>query len=198
VDFSEARDLFVNIIQFLGPNCKITDRGLILEKQRGLSAKTRPRVDFKETQGLLCKIPRNNDLTNYFPQVKVVDRVHAPVDHERRWPTVDHGHRPGGGSLEIGRNGVPVRGTSPRLRKNGEGTEVSLTGGTGGRQRVGHNQATVGNNRRRRRSVEGERWTQKHAIEGEVSVVMVGGCSSSFYSGRGRAHRGGGGGNGQR
>jgi hypothetical protein len=26
--------------------------------------------------------------------------------------------------------------------------------------------------------------TQKQAIEGEVSVVMAGGCSSSFYSGR--------------
>jgi hypothetical protein len=55
--------------------------------------------------------------------------------------------------------------------------------------------ATVGNNRRRRRSVEWELRTRKHAIEGEVSVVMAGGCSSSFYSGRG-AHRGGGGGNG--
>jgi hypothetical protein len=27
--------------------------------------------------------------------------------------------------------------------------------------------------------------TQKQAIEGEVSVVMAGGCSSSFYSSRG-------------
>jgi hypothetical protein len=45
---------------------------------------------------------------------------------------------------------------------------------------------------------EGELRTRKHAIEGEVSVVMAGGCSSSFYSGRGRAHRGGGGRNGQR
>jgi hypothetical protein len=56
------------------------DCGLISEKQRGLSAKsakTGPRVDFKETQGLLCKIPRNIDLTNYFPTVKVVDQVHA-------------------------------------------------------------------------------------------------------------------------
>jgi hypothetical protein len=33
--------------------------------------------------------------------------------------------------------------------------------------------------------------TRKQAIEGEVSVVMTGGCSSSFYSGRGGAHRGG-------
>jgi hypothetical protein len=135
---------------------------------------------------------------NYFPTVKVVDRVHAPVDSERRWPTVDHDHRTGGGLPEIGRNGVPVRGTLPRLRKNGEGTEVSLTCGTGGRRRVGHNQATVGNNRRRRRSVEGELWTRKHAIEGEVSVVMAGGCSSSFYSSRGRSHQGGGWGNGRR
>jgi hypothetical protein len=81
--------------------------------------------------------------------VKVVDQVHVPMDHERRRPTVDHGHRPGRGSSEIGRNGVPVRGTSPQLRKNGEGMEVSLTGGTRGRWRVGHNWAMVGNNRRR-------------------------------------------------
>jgi hypothetical protein len=40
VDFSEARNLFVNIFQILGPNCKITDCGLISEKQRGLSAKS--------------------------------------------------------------------------------------------------------------------------------------------------------------
>jgi hypothetical protein len=52
VNFSEARDLYVNIFQFPGPNCKITDCGLISEKLRGLSAKsakTGPRVDFKET-----------------------------------------------------------------------------------------------------------------------------------------------------
>jgi hypothetical protein len=40
--------------------------------------------------------------------------------------------------------------------------------------------------------------TQKQAIEGEVSVVMAGGCSSSFYSGQGGAHQGGGEGNGRR
>jgi hypothetical protein len=54
VDFSEARDLFVNIFQILGPNYKFLDYGLISEKQRGLSAKSvrpGPRVDFLRVQG---------------------------------------------------------------------------------------------------------------------------------------------------
>jgi hypothetical protein len=56
VDFSEARDLFVNIFQILGPNCKFLDCGLILEKSRGLSAKCQ-KLEFpgiivlKETRG---------------------------------------------------------------------------------------------------------------------------------------------------
>jgi hypothetical protein len=56
VDFSEARDLFVNIFQILGPNYKFLDFGLILEKPRGLSAKC-PKLEFpgiiflKETHG---------------------------------------------------------------------------------------------------------------------------------------------------
>jgi hypothetical protein len=98
--------------------------------------------------------------------------------------TVDHGHRLRGGSLENGRNGVPVRGTSPWLRKNGEGMAVSLTGCKIGRRRAGHNRAMVGNNRWRRCLVEWALQTRKQAIEGEVSVVMAEGCSSSFYSGR--------------
>jgi hypothetical protein len=102
-----------------------------------------------------------------------VDRVHEPVDRERRRSTVDHGHRPGEGSPKNGRNGVPVHGTSPRLRKIGEGTEVSLTGCKRGRRRVGHDQAMVGNDRRRRRLVEWALRTWKQAIEGEVSVVMA-------------------------
>jgi hypothetical protein len=127
-----------------------------------------------------------------------VNRVHEPVDRERRRSMVDHDHRPGKGSPENGRNGVPGRGTSPLLRKNGEGMEVSLTSCKRGWLRVGHNRATVKNDRRRRRSVEWALQTRKQAIEGEMSVVMAGGCSSSFYSGRGGAHQGGGAGNGRR
>jgi hypothetical protein len=119
------------------------------------------------------------------------------VDRERCRSTVDHGHRLVGGSLENGRNGAPVCGTSPRLMEKGEGTAVSLTGFKRGQRRVGHDWATVGNNQRRRHSVGWMLRTQKRAIEGGVSVVMAEGCSSPFYSGRGGAHRGGGGGNGR-
>jgi hypothetical protein len=127
-----------------------------------------------------------------------VHRVHESVDREQPQSTVDHGHRLGGGSPENGRNGGPVRGTSPRLREKGEGTAVSLTGCKRGRQRVGHDRETVGNNRQRRHSVGWMLRTRKRTIEGGVSVVMAGGCSSPFYCGRGGAHQGGGGGNGRR
>jgi hypothetical protein len=53
VDFSDARDLFVNIFQILRPNYKFMDCGLILEIQRGLSAKSvrhGPQVDFLRVQ----------------------------------------------------------------------------------------------------------------------------------------------------
>jgi hypothetical protein len=58
VDFSEARDLFVNVFQISGPNCKITDCGLISEKQRGLSAKSAKldrRLISKKHRGFFAK-----------------------------------------------------------------------------------------------------------------------------------------------
>jgi hypothetical protein len=76
------------------------DGGLISEKQRGLSAKsakTGPRVDFKETRGLLCKILGNIDLRIIFQRVKVWTgstrgesawRARSTVDRRRRGPRV--------------------------------------------------------------------------------------------------------------
>jgi hypothetical protein len=56
VDFSKARDLFVNIFQIPRPNRKFLDCWLILEKPRGLNAKC-PKLEFpgiiflKESRG---------------------------------------------------------------------------------------------------------------------------------------------------
>jgi hypothetical protein len=61
VNFSEARDLFVNIFQILGPNYKIL----------GL------RVDFGKVEGPKCKMSEISKIMNYFSTDKVVDRVHA-------------------------------------------------------------------------------------------------------------------------
>jgi hypothetical protein len=66
------------------------------------------------------------------------------------------------------------------LREKGEGTAVSLTGYKRGRRRVGHDWVTVGNNRRRRRSVGWTLRTRKRAIEGGVSVVMAEGAPRPF------------------
>jgi hypothetical protein len=56
------------------------DRGLISENPRGLSAKSAksgPWVDFTKVQGPLCKIM---PITNYFPTVNPVHRVHVSVN----------------------------------------------------------------------------------------------------------------------
>jgi hypothetical protein len=66
---------------------------------------------------------------------------------------VDRGQGLGVGSPENGRNGAPVRGTSPRLRKKGEGMAVTLTGYRRGWWRDGNGRALVGKNRWRRLSV---------------------------------------------
>jgi hypothetical protein len=180
VNFSEARDLF-------GINFQIA-----FMKIGGL------RVDTQEVQGPFCKVTGIKELPDLISTENSVDRVHGAVDRGRRRSTVDRGHCLGGGSPENGWNGAPVHGTSPRLRKKGEGTAVSLIGCKRGRRRDGHGRAAVGNNRWRRRSVGWTLRTRERANEGGVSVVMAGGCSSPFYSGRRGACRGEGGGNGRR
>jgi hypothetical protein len=79
VDFFSARDLFVNIFQILGPNCKFSDCRLILEKSRGLNAKCLklefPGIIFlKETRG---PSPR---------AVNRAGRARSTVDRRRRGP----------------------------------------------------------------------------------------------------------------
>jgi hypothetical protein len=78
VDFSEARDLFVNIFRISDRTENFVDRGLILENPRGLTvilAKSRPRVDFTKVRGPLCKNVREFSAGNYFPTDKSVDRL---------------------------------------------------------------------------------------------------------------------------
>jgi hypothetical protein len=56
-------------------------------------------------------------------------------------------------SSEDGRNDAPVRGTSPWLRKKGEGMEVILTGCRRRRRRGGSDRETVVKKRQRKCSV---------------------------------------------
>jgi hypothetical protein len=60
VDFSEARDLFVNIFRISDRTEKIVDRGLILEKQRGFFAKS-AKLDrgliLEKQRGFFAKYP---------------------------------------------------------------------------------------------------------------------------------------------
>jgi hypothetical protein len=96
------------------------DYGLILEKLRGLNAKC-PKLDF--------------------PGIVFLKETHGP----RTAPV--RGQHLGGGSPENGRNGAPMRGTSPRLREKGEGTAVSVTGckrGGGGSDTTGRRWGTIG------------------------------------------------------
>jgi hypothetical protein len=60
----EVLELFLWIFLRLGTFLQIFFKSLDLTVNPGL------RVNYKETQGLLCKIPRNIDLTNYFSMEK--------------------------------------------------------------------------------------------------------------------------------
>jgi hypothetical protein len=82
-----------------------------------------------------------------------------------------------------------VRGTSPRLRKKGEGMAVSLTSCKRGRRRDENDQASVGNNRRRRRSVRAMlRCGEKRREVGRGPVKPE--VGSHFFIGAGEGHAG--------
>jgi hypothetical protein len=75
VDFSEARDLFINIFQILGPNCKFLDCGLILEKPRGLNAKCQ-KLEFP---GIIFQKETRR------PSPRVVNQAGRPRSTVDRW-----------------------------------------------------------------------------------------------------------------
>jgi hypothetical protein len=100
VDFFEATDLFVNIFRISDLSENFTDRGLISENPRGLSAKlakSGPRVDFTKVQGPLCKISK---------QKAAPVRQSSPVgaqNGEGSEGTRLGSHRSSGGTVEAGR-----------------------------------------------------------------------------------------------
>jgi hypothetical protein len=171
-------DLFVIIFQIPRPNCKIMDCGLISKKPRGLNEKCQ-KLEFSG---------------NCFPKGKPWTESTSPWTASGTGPRSSSRKRLAGERLERrprARNLTAVEGKG--RGDSGEPHQLQE-----GRRSIGHDWATVGNNRRRRCSVGWMLRTRKRAIEGGVSVVMGRGCSSPFYSGRGGAHQGEGGGNGQR
>jgi hypothetical protein len=138
------------------------DHRLISEKLRGLSAKSArsgPRVDFTRVQGPLCKISEITQITNYFPTVNPVHRVHA------RWTgagrAVHHGStvaRTEGTaacSLELGLRQLQCAKAHRRGRKRGRGARGARLGphrSSGGAVATGQRWCRTG---RRWRSVRG-------------------------------------------
>jgi hypothetical protein len=147
VDFSEARDLFVNIFPISDRNEKFVDRRLISENPRGLcvkSAKSGPRVNFTKVQGSLCKNAGEFSAGNYFPTDKSVDRpgVLGPpwIDTE-----ADRGHD--GALTGAWPSAAPVRLSSPAGAQNAEGSTGSSARASLEHERCCGSRATVVQNR---------------------------------------------------
>jgi hypothetical protein len=108
------------------------------------------RVDTQEVHGPFCKVVGIKEFPDLIYNGKFCGsslRCGGP----RAAPV--HGGPRTGTRRRLTGNGAPVCGTSPRLRKKGEGTAVSLTGCKRGRRRGGNGRASVEKNRWRRRSV---------------------------------------------
>jgi hypothetical protein len=138
------------------------DRGLISEKFWGLSAKSarsEPRVDFTRVQGPLCKISEITRITNYFPTVNPVHRVHARWTEAgravHRGPTVARTEGTVARSPKLGLRPVRCAKAHRRGRKRGRGAQGARLGphrSSGGTVATGRRRCRTG---RRRRSVRG-------------------------------------------
>jgi hypothetical protein len=177
VDFSEARDLFVNIFQILDLTAKIVDNGLISENPRGLSAKSAksgPRVDFTKVQGPLCKISEIIRITNYFPTVNPVHRVHARWTEAsravHRGPTVARTEGTVARSPELGLG--PLR--CAKARRRGRKMERGPKGTRLGSHRSSGDAVEAG----RRQCRTGKRWCSVRGLlrhgEREIGAVTLG------------------------
>jgi hypothetical protein len=184
VDFSEARDLSVNIFQISDRTEKFVDRGLISENLRGLSvksAKSGPRVDFTKVQGTLCKNAREFLAENYFPMDKSMDRVHVSMDRLGVLgpPWTDTGADRGHGSAltEALSPAAPVRLSSPAGHKTERGAREAQLGphrSSGGTVEAGRQWCRTG---RRRHSVRTLlRCVEREKKRGKGVVLLRGGA----------------------
>jgi hypothetical protein len=138
------------------------DRGLISENLRGLSAKlakSGPRVDFTKVQGPLCKISEIIRITNYFPMVNPVHRVHARWTGAsravHRGPTVARTEGTAARSLELGLRPVwcaKARRRGRKMEREARETRLRSHRSSGGAVEAGRWWCRTGRRRRLVRS----------------------------------------------